>query len=344
MDRRIKRLGIGALAALLMVAMLVAPAAADLCNLYTCGPDSGCPGGPYIGCCDENGDILTGDGSLGTSDIGIVIRDVDKDGLDGFNASNPPYYLEGDDEFLVFESPVYWVLIGNAGMGNGAFYGTIGNEVWSGEHLYVRLFNDVSIEESTYYGDSELVIFDPGQTTYLLDNWDTTIEIEWPGETFEKELAEGWNLVSLPLTPEDNSTSAVLNSIDSKYDAVKKYTPGTGFEDATTMDPGIGYFINITDAAGATWSYEGDAYEEINEPLSAGLNCVGWVNETGSALPGALDSIAGNYNYVARWNAETQSYEVYVPGAPSEFNDFTTMDRGEGYFIAATTSCTLTYP
>ena len=55
-------------------------------------------------------------------------------------------------------------------------------------------------------------------------------------------------------------------------------------------------------------------------------------------------SIDGDYWYVARWNATTQKFEIYVPDAPPVFNDFNTMERGEGYFIAAKTSCTLTYP
>jgi hypothetical protein len=79
----------------------------------------------------------------------------------------------------------------------------------------------------------------------------------------------------------------------------------------------------------------------MNSALSTGLNCVGWTNETGSALPGALSSIDGSYRYVARWNAGTQSYEVYLPGAPVVFNDFEAMDRGVGYFIVATADCTL---
>ena len=113
------------------------------------------------------------------------------------------------------------------------------------------------------------------------------------------------------------------------------------FVEATTMDPGTGYFIHMTTAG--TWSFDGTAYTDMTAQLMQGLNMVGWTN-TSANLPGALNSVAGNYRYVARWNATAQSYEVYVPGAPSEFNYFDTMERGEGYFIAATTSCTLTYP
>ena len=162
-------------------------------------------------------------------------------------------------------------------------------------------------------------------------------------ETFTKSMPLGWNLVSLPLAPLDSSTSAVLGNATIAYDAVKSYNAATNqFEDATTMDPGVGYFVHVTTAG--NWVYEGTAYTSISATLSTGLNCVGWTNETGSALPGALSSIDGSYRYVARWNAGTQSYEVYLSGAPAAFNDFTTMDRGEGYFIAATEGCTLTYP
>ena len=161
-------------------------------------------------------------------------------------------------------------------------------------------------------------------------------------ETFTKPLAFGWNLISLPLTPDDNSTSAVLTSISGNYGAVKSYNAATHqFEDVTTMYPGVGYFIYMTSAD--TWSYDGTAYTSISATLSQGLNMVGWTN-TSTDLPGALSSIDGNYRYVAHWDATLQSYEVYEPNAPAVFNDFATMERGEGYFIAVTTGCTLTYP
>ncbi len=84
---------------------------------------------------------------------------------------------------------------------------------------------------------------------------------------------------------------------------------------------------------------------EMSIDLKQGLNLVGWVNETGSALPDALDSIAGEYNYVARRDATSPSYEVYDANAPPgvpEFTDFETMERGNGYWIAAKEGCKLT--
>jgi hypothetical protein len=165
-------------------------------------------------------------------------------------------------------------------------------------------------------------------------------EQEQPLETFTKDLALGWNLISLPLTPLDNSTSAVLTGVS--QDAVKSYNAATHlFEDATTMDPGTGYFVHVTTAG--DWTYEGTAYESMTTSLSQGLNMVGWTN-TSANLPDALSSITNSYRYVAHWNATSQGFEVYEPNAPAVFNDFTTMERGEGYFIAATASCTLTSP
>ena len=160
-------------------------------------------------------------------------------------------------------------------------------------------------------------------------------------DTFEKELLTGWNLVSMPLTPSDNHISAILSSIDGKYDLVKKYTGGSGFADTTIMDPGNGYFIRMTEDA--TWTYDGISYDSISNSMSNGLHCIGWVNSS-TDIPDALSSIDGSYRYVARWNASIQDYEVYEPHAPAVFNDFDTMDKGVGYFLSATTACTLTYP
>lgn len=161
-------------------------------------------------------------------------------------------------------------------------------------------------------------------------------------EYFEKELCPGWNLISLPLTPVNNSTSAVLGNDTIEYDVVYRYdATAKQFECPSTMDPGIGYFVNVTTAG--TWNYTGTAYTSMNIDLKQGLNCIGWVN-TSANLPDAMSSISGNYRYVAGWDASNSKYEVYDANAPAgvpEFIDFTTMERGNGYWIAAEEDCTL---
>ena len=207
-----------------------------------------------------------------------------------------------------------------------------------------RIKVTVTSPDGSYSGTNTLVASEAWDGTNVIINV-TVYEVPIETETFTKSLVSGWNLISLPLTPTDNSTSEVLGNDTIAYDAVYRYdATSKQFVDVATgtMDPGIGYFVHVTTVG--TWEYEGTTYTSITASLSQGLNCVGWVNETGSALSGALSSIDGDYRYVARWDASSQSYEVYMPGAPAVFNDFTTMERGEGYFIAATSSCMLTYP
>jgi hypothetical protein len=202
---------------------------------------------------------------------------------------------------------------------------------------------NVTSPDGKWYGEKIVKLsdaWDPVWSHYVVDIVVHEVPVET--ENFTKPLPLGWNLISLPLTPTDNSTSAVLGNATIAYDAVKQYNATSKqFEDATTMDPGVGYFVHVTTAG--TWEYEGTAYTSISASLSQGLNMVGWTN-TSADLPGALSSIDSNYRYVAHWNATSQSYEVYEPNAPAVFNDFATMERGEGYFIAATSSCTLAYP
>jgi hypothetical protein len=210
------------------------------------------------------------------------------------------------------------------------------------DHMKVRITSPEGWT-TAYTGENISVYSDVEYQAAKIAQDVTVYEVIPETENFTKSMPAGWNLISPPLAPLDNSVSAVLNSISGNYDAVKSYNAATHqFEDATAMDPGTGYFVHVTTAG--TWRYEGTAYDSINVSLSQGLNMVGWTNETGSALPGALSSIDGSYRYVAHWDASSQSYEVYLPGAPVVFNDFTTMDRGGGYFIAATSSCTLVYP
>ena len=169
-----------------------------------------------------------------------------------------------------------------------------------------------------------------------------------PPQTFAKELAKGWNLISLPL--HNGTDMAVANIIDESlsgsYDALYQYDASApsfvSLSSTDMMENGVGYFINMT--AVDTWSYSGGPCKSIEIVLSQGLNCVGWINETGSALPDALNSIDGDYNYVARWGANYPKYEVYDVNAPPgmhEFIDFETMERGNGYWIAAKEGCTL---
>ena len=160
-----------------------------------------------------------------------------------------------------------------------------------------------------------------------------------PPETFSKYFVKGWNLISLPLTNMTNMTVAnIMSSVSGSYDALYKYdatnNSWVSMNPTDIMENGVGYCIHMT--ANDTWTYKGTPYTQMNIELEEGLNMIGWLN-CSKSISDALSSIAGNYNYVARWNASLQEFEVYVPGAP--FNDFNTMEQGKGYFISAKDGC-----
>ena len=167
-----------------------------------------------------------------------------------------------------------------------------------------------------------------------------------PTPTFTKELKEDWNLISLPLTMTSETDMTVANIIDTSltgsYDELYKYDTTThcfvSLISSDTLENGVGYFIHMT--SGDTWTYSGDASNSMNVGLSEGLNMVGWLN-CSKDITDALSSVEGKYRYVARWDATSHKFEVYVPDAPAAFNDFSTMGPGVGYFVSMKTGETL---
>ena len=189
---------------------------------------------------------------------------------------------------------------------------------------------NVTSPDGKWYGEKIVQlkdVLDPVWAHYVVDI--VVYEVPVVTETFTMSLPLGWNLISLPLTPIDSSTSAVLSGVS--QDAVKQYDATTKtFETATTMAPGTGYFVHVTTAG--DWEYEGTPVSSTSPGLTAGLNMIGVPNCTMS-VSDAMGS--ADYRYVARWNADDQKYEVYNPSAPAAFYGFTEMTAGEGYFVSA---------
>jgi hypothetical protein len=186
---------------------------------------------------------------------------------------------------------------------------------------------------TTVYTGVNISVYDDIEYDVAMIAQDVTVyEVIPETDTFTKSLPIGWNLISLPLTPLDSSTGAVLGNDTIAYDAVKQYDATTKtFADATTMAPGTGYFVHVTTAG--DWVYEGTPETSTSPGLKAGLNMIGVPNctKTVSAAMGTAD-----YRYVARWDAVDQKYEVYNPNAPAaSFYGFTEMTAGEGYFVSA---------
>ena len=161
-------------------------------------------------------------------------------------------------------------------------------------------------------------------------------------------LYTGWNLISLPLMPEDTSITSLLSSINGNYSIIweynasdttdhwKKYDPGVPFgNDLTNIEPGKGYWIMMT--SDDTLPISGTVPESTDLDLKTSWNLVGFNSLDSKPIAEALSSINGNYSIVWAYNTSdtTDHWKKYDPDVPFG-NDLINMEPGRGYWIMMT--------
>jgi hypothetical protein len=159
-------------------------------------------------------------------------------------------------------------------------------------------------------------------------------------------LQEGWNLISVPLQPAENSIGSVLSNINGRYLAVyafsgdqyQAFIPGESGNTLSSIDAGRGYWLYATQ--GASLTIEGSTPSRTVE-LREGWNLVGFNSTSSQTSSSALSSISGRYLAVYGYNTSSNSYQTYIPGEASDLERF---EPGHGYWIYATQSITWTLP
>jgi len=154
-------------------------------------------------------------------------------------------------------------------------------------------------------------------------------------------LSQGWNLISLPLTPADTATGTVLAGIIGNvvsvwaYDQTngwQSYFPGGAGNDLAVMTSGKGYWINMSSAG--TLNATGSA-PQTSISLVQGWNLVGYGGTDDTAVSTSLSGV----NYISIW-----AYDQTI-GWTSNFkdgvgNDLLTFSKTRGYWINMTASDT----
>ena len=172
---------------------------------------------------------------------------------------------------------------------------------------------------------------------------DYTIEpdsIDTDGQdSYSIQLHTGWNLISLPIMPNDSDVLDVMSSVDGNWNSVWSYETGNwkrydltcpGFlNDLTTMEPGKGYWIDMKSAD--TLSLSGSEPTVKSIPLVSGWNLVGYNSLSSKSTTEAMNSIDGNWNSV--WSYENGNWKRYDLTGPDFLNDLTIMEPGKGYWI-----------
>ncbi|MBC2698794.1 MAG: PKD domain-containing protein [ANME-2 cluster archaeon] len=192
--------------------------------------------------------------------------------------------------------------------------------------------------ESDY--DVNLTITDNSNTTNS-----TTKSVQVVPKDITIDLYTGWNLISLPLMPEETNIAFVLSPISDNYSIIweynasdtadhwKKYDPGVPFgNDLINMEPGKGYWIMMT--SDDTLPISGTIPESTDIDLRTGWNLVGFNSPDSKPIAEALSSINGNYSIVWAYNASdtTDHWKKYDPDVPFR-NDLINMEPGRGYWI-----------
>jgi uncharacterized repeat protein (TIGR01451 family) len=219
-----------------------------------------------------------------------------------------------------------------------------------------------------YYAELEIVatVTDTGVITnmaaitaadqhdpFLTNNAATaTVESEPTAfETWDIDLDAGWNLISLPLMPNDNSTAAVLSGCTpalTDADVVWGYDPDpmilwddwvpTLGGPLAIMRDGWGYWIDLASAGAATLTINGVELPTGNTvppsyDVVVGWNLIGFKSTAQRTAGEYLAGIAGKY--VIIYGYENGAYYIV------QSTDL--MDPGLGYWIAVTADGTI-YP
>lgn len=149
------------------------------------------------------------------------------------------------------------------------------------------------------------------------------------------DLYQGWTLISTRLNPTDPSPSSVFNGINdctavwayyANPGGWKRYIPGGSANDLDIIEPGRGYWVNMT--AGDTLTITGQEITNTDVELFPGWNLVGYNSSTSQSPANALFGI----DYTSIW--------AYVGGVwlrhikVADFLDtLTQLNQGVGYWI-----------
>jgi hypothetical protein len=168
--------------------------------------------------------------------------------------------------------------------------------------------------------------------------------------TLALSLVPGWNLISLPLHPEDPSIEAVLRSLEGRYKHVQvfencadgnpwqQFDPHATANTLSTLDETKGIWINM--AVTGTLVLTGTVPTFSYVPLCAGINLMGYPLDQAQPTAAALNTIAGHYTLVFAYDATTQSWRKFDVNAPDFVNTLAALEPGRGYWVVASEGTT----
>jgi hypothetical protein len=164
----------------------------------------------------------------------------------------------------------------------------------------------------------------------------------------EIRLLKGWNLISLPLQPPNDEPSAVLSSINTRYNSVWTYDPDTGWSmfapdgpgDLEKMERGKGYWIEMNQPG--TLAIQSTYSEPAYISLTGGeWNLIGYNSLITKQVK---DFIWFPFCWIClyTYDSEGETWLGYID-APGFLNTLEFVKPGKGYWAFAARDWTI-YP
>jgi hypothetical protein len=178
--------------------------------------------------------------------------------------------------------------------------------------------------------------------------------------TYQRPLANGWNLISLPCAPANVLVTETLRSINGSYNLVQAYdafdtaapwkTYDTGrpakYNTLKSINESMGLWVNVTSTVSVTLSITGTMPISLSIPMTVGWNLVGYPSWVTRPVTVALSNITGSYNLAQAYDAfdTTAPWKTYDTTRPAKYNTLKVMAPGVGYWINMTEARTWQVP
>ena len=155
--------------------------------------------------------------------------------------------------------------------------------------------------------------------------------------SFSIDLDLGWNLISLPLKPENDHVAQIMGDVNGGIESVWGYEDGVwyvydplnpGLSDLEVMKTGYGYWVKTTQA-GLNIQIQGQMIP-LSLSLTNGWNLIGFNSLQSMPVVDALAGIGGEVECV--WGYKNGVWYVYDPQNPG-LSDLEEMEPGMGYWI-----------
>lgn len=161
-------------------------------------------------------------------------------------------------------------------------------------------------------------------------------------------LEQNWNYISFCADPLNKTVASIMSQADGKYDYILMWNETSQAYDMysiyavqnpfTEVNVTKSYFIHVNTSM-PSFGISGIINKDMNLSLINKWNAPSYPYEFAANVSHYLNTIAGNYEYMLKWNNSAQAYNLYSIYAIDQ--PFAYIYKGEGQFIYVNATSTV---